>query len=60
MYSLVSWQPGRPVIVPCLSLGDAWRMLHAIGRGAIFRCPRPTGREVPIYPCISTPKGRAA
>jgi hypothetical protein len=58
VYTLITYVPGKPMIVPGLTLGDAWRMIRDIGRGAIYRgYPRP--RDLPVYPSIQ-PKGRAA
>ncbi len=53
MYSFIGWQPGRPIVIHRITLGDAMRKLREIGRGAVFRGV-PTATARPIYPKART------
>lgn len=50
MYCLITFVPGHPMILPNLTLVEAFRKLNAIGRGAIWRGSNPSPYAKPIYP----------
>ena len=51
MYLLVSFtNDNGPVVQPGLTLVEAYRLLNAIGRGAIFRATGLTQYSRPVYP----------
>jgi hypothetical protein len=60
MYTLVSFTPRGSVVRNGLSLCHAYKLLRAIGRGAIFRSDQPDPRAAPIYPRWQHPMHRRA
>jgi hypothetical protein len=52
MYTVISWNQSGKVVRVCGSLGEAYRLIRVLGRGAIFRSGNAMNDKyaMPIYP----------